>query len=116
MRRSPATAVRAPLPMEVVMMHLRKPAPLVGFPDQVARLVMRALEKTPDRRQQSADGCTAVRRVHRKPVHENGDAEHRTALGSRSGTGSGLPPMRVPQLGQGSMGAPPPMAPPPLMK
>jgi serine/threonine protein kinase len=46
----------APLPMEVVMMHLRqKPAPLVGFPEPVARLVMKALEKTIERRQQSAD-------------------------------------------------------------
>ena len=44
------------VPTEVVMMHLRdKPAPLVGFPEPIAAMVMRALEKTPDRRQQSAE-------------------------------------------------------------
>lgn len=46
----------AALPMEVVMMHLRqKPAPLVGFPEPLVRVVMRALEKTPERRQQNAE-------------------------------------------------------------
>jgi eukaryotic-like serine/threonine-protein kinase len=46
----------ARLPMEVVMMHLRqKPAPLTGFPEPVAGLVMRALEKQPQHRQQSAE-------------------------------------------------------------
>jgi predicted Ser/Thr protein kinase len=46
----------AALPMEVVMMHLRqKPAPLVGFPEPLVRVVMKALEKTPDRRQGGAE-------------------------------------------------------------
>jgi serine/threonine-protein kinase len=44
------------LPMEVLMMHLRnKPAPLVGFPEAVSKVVMKALEKTPERRQASAE-------------------------------------------------------------
>ncbi|MDB4966784.1 MAG: serine/threonine protein kinase [Myxococcales bacterium] len=46
----------AKVPTEVVMMHLReKPAPLVGLPPQLTSIVMRALEKDPARRQQSAE-------------------------------------------------------------
>jgi len=46
----------AKMPTEVVMMHLREqPAPLVGFPPQIANLVMKALAKDPKQRQQSAD-------------------------------------------------------------
>ncbi|HWE28490.1 MAG TPA: serine/threonine-protein kinase, partial [Polyangia bacterium] len=46
----------AKVPTEVVMMHLRdKPAPLVGLPPQLMDIVMRALEKDPNKRQQSAD-------------------------------------------------------------
>ena len=46
----------AKMPTEVVMMHLREqPAPLVGFPPQLANLVMKALAKDPKQRQQTCD-------------------------------------------------------------
>lgn len=121
----------APLPMEVVMMHLRqKPAPLVGYPDVVVRLVMRALEKQADRRQQSAD------EMHREAVEiaENlfprqsttglpavvVDAQRSGAIPAvpaptsqqPSAPAQGLPPP-LPSSGSG-IGAPPPMAPPPM--
>ena len=121
----------APLPMEVVMMHLRqKPAPLVGFPDQVARLVMKALEKTPDRRQQSADElhreCVeCLEQLYMKsatpsaglpsvvePVRGNGMAQAQPPP-----SGQGAPPMMAPPMAPpmaSPMMAPPPMAPPPM--
>jgi serine/threonine-protein kinase len=44
------------VPTQVVMMHLRdKPAPLQNVPPQIAQIVMKALEKDPARRQQTAD-------------------------------------------------------------
>jgi serine/threonine-protein kinase len=44
------------IPTEVVMMHLRnQPPPLQGVPLQLSAIVMRALEKDPKQRQQSAD-------------------------------------------------------------
>ncbi|PSM32229.1 serine/threonine-protein kinase [Haliangium sp. UPWRP_2] len=106
----------APLPMEVVMMHLRqKPAPLVGFPEPVARLVMRALEKTPDRRQQSAD------ELHRECIECLETLYMKSATPStgipsvpETARSSALPPTQVPAMAQGSLGAPPPMAPPPM--
>ena len=115
----------APLPMEVVMMHLRqKPAPLVGYPEPVARLVMKALEKTPDRRQQSADElcreCTeCLELLFPKLTPSTGIP---TALPSQNSAGStmsapGAPPsaMSAPQVGSGPPPmAPPPMAPPPM--
>ncbi|HNN95183.1 MAG TPA: serine/threonine-protein kinase [Pseudomonadota bacterium] len=125
----------AALPMEVVMMHLRqKPAPLVGFPEPVARLVMKALEKTVDRRQQSAD------EMHREclqvldqlfpgqtPSAGLPAVEPATRMGPVSGpqpvqsvpSSSGAPPMAPPPAagpppaGPPPMGLPPPAAPPP---
>lgn len=50
----------AKIPTEIVMMHLRdKPAPLTGLPPQLTSLVMRALEKDPAARQQSAEALDA---------------------------------------------------------
>jgi serine/threonine-protein kinase len=111
----------AQLPMEVVMMHLRqKPAPLVGFPESVARLVMKALEKTPDRRQQSADEmnreCSdcidtlfpkATPSTGLSSVTETARATGAAMPQSASSLG-GAPPMAPPPM------APPPMAPPPM--
>lgn len=46
---------QAPTPMETVMKHLREPPPpLDSVAEPLARLVLRALEKTPERRHQSA--------------------------------------------------------------
>jgi serine/threonine-protein kinase len=120
----------APLPMEVVMMHLRqKPAPLVGFPDPVVRLVMRALEKQAERRQQSAD------EMHREAMEVLESLYPRQPTGGipavisdpmRSGSIQAVPPTAPTQPvppgltppvspgGAGSVGAPPPMAPPPM--
>jgi predicted Ser/Thr protein kinase len=108
----------AALPMEVVMMHLRqKPAPLVGFPEPVARLVMKALEKTIDRRQQSAD------EMHREclqvldqlypgqtPSAGMPAVEPATRMGGASGP---QPVMSAPAAGSPPMGGPPPAAGPP---
>ena len=117
----------AALPMEVVMMHLRqKPAPLVGFQEPLVRVVMKALEKTPDRRQQSADelhreciecletlfprqtpsaGMSAVTEGQRvslqAPTVPPQQVPHLTPPAAATSFGSGPPPM-----------APPPMAPP----
>jgi serine/threonine-protein kinase len=46
----------AKIPTEVVMMHLREqPPPLTSAPPQLAKLIMKALEKDPGRRQQTAE-------------------------------------------------------------
>src|SRR5215468_1585597 len=43
-------------PMEVLAMHVRTPVPpLVGVPDRIAQIVMRALNKDPAHRQQNAE-------------------------------------------------------------
>ena len=123
----------AALPMEVVMMHLRqKPAPLVGYPEPVARLVMKALEKTPDRRQQSADEmhreCLQVlEQLYPGQTPSAGlptvDAGPRVSgaqpiqnAGAVSGAAvpalSGPPPAGPPPAGPPSAG-PPPAGPPP---
>jgi serine/threonine-protein kinase len=48
------------IPTEVVMMHLRdRPAPLTGILPQVASIVMKALEKDPGHRQQTAEELDA---------------------------------------------------------
>ena len=117
----------AALPMEVVMMHLRqKPAPLVGFPEPIVRVVNKALEKTPDRRQQSAD------ELHREAVEclDTLFPKQTPSAGMSAVTDAQrvsmqaptVPPQQVPQLqppaaatsfGSGPPpGAPPPMAPP----
>ena len=103
----------AALPMEVVMMHLRqKPAPLVGFAEPIVRLVTKALEKTPDRRQQSAD------ELHREcmdcldllfPKQSSGAAN---SLVSESQRASLQTPALPPQTAN-NPGAPPPYAAPP---
>ena len=103
----------AQLPMEVVMMHLRqKPAPLVGFHDTVARLVMRALEKTPDRRQQSADEMNrecadCLDSLYPKQTPSAG----LSSVGDQTRNSGGQPTQ---QSSQSLGGAPPPMAPPPM--
>ena len=100
----------AALPMEVVMMHLRqKPAPLVGFPDSVARLVMKALEKTPDRRQQSAE------EMHRECI-ECLDSlfPKQTPSTGISAVPNAVPPTQLTNQPPTSQMAPPPMAPPPM--
>jgi hypothetical protein len=81
-----------------VMMHLRdKPAPLVGLPPQLMDIVMRALEKDPNKRQQSADAL---------------DNECQTCLAE-------LFPRQTPGLGHAitpqpmAAAAPPPAGPPP---
>ena len=125
----------AALPMEVVMMHLRqKPAPLVGFPEPLVRLVMKALEKTPDRRQQSADdlhreciecletlypkqtpsaGMSAITEGQRvslqAPTVPPQQVPHLTPPAAATSFGSGPPPSMAPPPM-----APPPMAPPPM--
>ena len=125
----------AALPMEVVMMHLRqKPAPLVGFPEPIVRLVMKALEKTPDRRQQSADdlhreciecletlypkqtpsaGMSAITEGQRvslqAPTVPPQQVPHLTPPAAATSFGSGPPPSMAPPPM-----APPPMAPPPM--
>jgi serine/threonine protein kinase len=113
----------AALPMEVVMMHLRqKPAPLVGYPEPVARLVMKALEKTIDRRQQSADElCRECQQcldqlypsnsgVIQAVVAPSGEMSGRQGLSQPSGINA-LPPPAAPP--PGNLGLPPPAAPPP---
>src|SRR5215468_8691219 len=43
-------------PMEVLAMHVRTPVPpLVGIPDRIAQIVMRALQKDPGHRQQAVE-------------------------------------------------------------
>jgi hypothetical protein len=109
----------APLPMEVVMMHLRqKPAPLVGLPEPVARLVMKALEKTVDRRQQSAEELGRECQICLEQLYPSNsgviaplaalttDSPARQA-GSQQPSASSLPPPPAPP-----MGLPPPAAPP----
>ncbi len=82
----------AKVPTEVVMMHLRdKPAPLIGLPPQLMDIVMRALEKDPNKRQQSADAL---------------DQECQQCLAE-------LFPRQTPGLGH--QVTPPAMAPPPAM-
>jgi serine/threonine-protein kinase len=50
----------AAVPTDVVMMHLRsQPAPLSGVPLQLSAIVMRALEKDPKKRQQTAEELDA---------------------------------------------------------
>ena len=75
----------AKIPTEVVMMHLRdKPPPLSGVAPQISTMVMKALEKEPARRQQSADQL-------------NGECEAAFAeLFPRQASGSGLHPMAEP--------------------
>ena len=130
----------AALPMEVVMMHLRqKPAPLVGFPEPLVRLVMKALEKTPDRRQQSADdlhreciecletlypkqtpsagmsAITAGQRVSlQAPTVPPQQVPHLTPPAAATSFGSGPPPSMAPPPMAPPPMAPPPMAPPPM--
>ena len=130
----------AALPMEVVMMHLRqKPAPLVGFPEPIVRLVMKALEKTPDRRQQSADdlhreciecletlypkqtpsaGMSAITEGQRvslqAPTVPPQQVPHLTPPAAATSFGSGPPPSMAPPPMAPPPMAPPPMAPPPM--
>ena len=130
----------AALPMEVVMMHLRqKPAPLVGFPEPLVRLVMKALEKTPDRRQQSADdlhreciecletldpkqtpgaGMSAITEGQRvslqAPTVPPQQVPHLTPPAAATSFGSGPPPSMAPPPMAPPPMAPPPMAPPPM--
>ncbi len=125
----------AALPMEVVMMHLRqKPAPLVGFPEPLVRVVMKALEKTPDRRQGGAEdlhrecvecletlfprqtptaGMSAVTEGQRvslqAPTVPPQQVPHLTPPAAATSFGSGPPPSMAPPPM-----APPPMAPPPM--
>ncbi|MCS6912355.1 MAG: serine/threonine-protein kinase [Myxococcales bacterium] len=105
----------AKLPMEVVMMHLRqKPAPLTGFPEQVAALVMKALEKQPQHRQQSAEEmaeecqrCLDLYYPRQTPatgmqalVSERGTQEQAAS------TGPAAPPSPLPPPGGVPVGAP----------
>src|SRR5258706_5304038 len=95
----------AKIPTEVVMMHLRdRPPPLSGVPQQVANVVMRALEKDPGKRQQSADML-------------NQDCENCFAeLFPRQTPGSGMHNVISPSAGVPAASAPPPAAaPPPAM-
>ncbi len=94
----------AALPMEVVMMHLRqKPAPLKGLPEPVTRLVMKALEKTPERRQQSADELYQdCQKCLADLVSEGGETKLAMRMAPPPGSPQGPPP-----------GPPPPLAPPP---
>lgn len=120
----------AALPMEVVMMHLRqKPAPLVGFPEPIVRVVMKALEKTPDRRQQSADElhrecieCLETLYPKQTPTAGMSAVTDAQRVSMQAPT---VPPQPVPQLtppaaatsfgsGPPPAMAPPPMAPPPM--
>ncbi len=123
----------APLPMEVVMMHLRqKPAPLVGLPEPVARLVMKALEKTIERRQQSAEELGRECQMCLEQLYPSNsgavapvvvpatDPPSRPAIAPPSTSSLppppapplGLPPPAAPPLGMPPPAAPP-MAPPP---
>lgn len=115
----------AALPMEVVMMHLRqKPAPLVGFPEPIVRVVMKALEKTPDRRQQSADElhrecveCIETLYPKQTPTAGMSAVTEAQRVSMQAPT---VPPQPVPQLTPPAAatsfgsGPPPPMAPPPM--
>jgi serine/threonine-protein kinase len=91
----------AKVPTEVVMMHLRdQPAPLSGLPPQLVSIVMRALEKDPSRRQQSAEAL---------------DAECQACLAElfpRHTPGVGLP-LSPPPVYAPPLAAPPPAGPPP---
>ncbi|HMU41095.1 MAG TPA: protein kinase [Pseudomonadota bacterium] len=123
----------AALPMEVVMMHLRqKPAPLVGFAEPIVRITMKALEKTPDRRQQSAD------ELHRECMDcldtlfpKQTPSAGMSAVGAQGSASPTVPPQNLPSAGPNQAGAslvgansprassgPPPMAassgPPPM--
>lgn len=100
------------------MMHIQKrPAPLVGFPEPVAQLIMRALEKVPARRQQSAEElcqeCQQVLEQLLPPAHTGpnsivsgaGDSQSRPGLPSTQPAVPAVPP--VPS----AVGAPPPPSP-----
>ncbi len=100
----------AKMPTEVVMMHLREqPAPLVGFPPQLAGLVMKALAKDPKQRQQTCDEM---------------DQECQACFAElfpRNNPGSGQQPIvpmgqagSVPNLALDRTMAPPPAGPKPL--
>jgi serine/threonine-protein kinase len=93
----------AKIPTEVVMMHLRdKPAPLTNVPAPLAKLVMKALEKDPARRQQTADEL---------------DTECQSCFAElfpRQTPGTGIPNLVGVSPSQGmQVLAPPPAAPPP---
>jgi serine/threonine-protein kinase len=112
----------AKIPTEVVMMHLRdKPAPLAGVAPQISTVVMRALEKDPGKRQQTAEAldnecqaCFAELFPRQTP-----GSGMQNIISPSMGTPAAdqrtmaPPPPSAPPMGMG-MGAPPPMAPPPM--
>ena len=89
------------IPTEVVMMHLRdKPAPLPpDVPPQVAQMVMKALDKDPGRRQQTAEELDSECQQLLMEI-----APRQTPMG-------GVPMMGTPSRPMAPMG-PPPSAPP----
>jgi serine/threonine-protein kinase len=111
------------LPMEVVIAHQKqRPAPLLGFPDPLQNLVMRALEKQPERRQQSAEEmiqeCQAcLDQLFPRASGVTGAVgsavtEGRPVVGTPATGGLAPPPMAPPPMAPQM--APPPMAPPPM--
>ncbi len=101
------------LPMEVVMAHLRqKPAPLQGFPEPIATMVMKALEKTPERRQQSSDEFDHEVQQCLEMLYPRPASQALNAVGS--GPTPSTPQPAVPPLQQGSQGraghGPPPLS------
>ncbi|MSP60311.1 MAG: serine/threonine protein kinase [Myxococcales bacterium] len=127
------------IPTEVVMMHLRdKPAPLQGMPDAVNRLVFKALDKDPTKRQKSCEemeqecdqalmelypdrspsGMHSPARPatgQQAPVAMHGGAagQRQGAPAASGGGGVGAPPPQAQQ--RGSQGAPPQQARPPVV-
>src|SRR5215470_1740761 len=114
-------------PMEVLAMHVRTPVPpLVGVPDPIAQVVMRALSKDPAHRQQNAEqlynecqsslhGLGVVPSMSGSvPVQP--PPQQRTVIAGAQGMQGHGPPMHgmsppPPQMGQGGQQARPGMGP-----
>src|SRR5215468_2611308 len=92
-------------PMEVLAMHVRTPVPpLVGVPDRIAQIVMRALNKDPAHRQQNAE---QLYNECQSTLMEMGIAPSMSGSVPVQQQPQGMQPRTILQSGQ-AMGGPPP--------
>jgi eukaryotic-like serine/threonine-protein kinase len=92
-------------PMEVLAMHVRTPVPpLVGVPDRIAQIVMRALNKDPAHRQQNAE---QLYNECQNTLHEMGIPASMSGSVPVQQQPQGMQPRTILQSGQ-AMGGPPP--------
>src|SRR5262249_30614520 len=92
-------------PMEVLAMHVRTPVPpLVGVPDPIAQVVMRALSKDPAHRQQNAE---QLYNECQSSLHGMGIAPSMSGAVPAQPQAQGMQPRTILASGQG-MGGPPP--------